>query len=163
MEISAFHDIATAMRRFAIILALCMVAPTAMAQSADTQYPDVETATPLSEAELLETFSGQTHRGSYNFLNRHITTFAFEEATKADGTLEHRQADVIDTGSWTVTGQRICYDYDDPGLRQACFQIYRRGNCFYHFQVSTMGQTRYGFTARSVIAGETPSCEPSLV
>jgi len=126
-------------------------------------YPDVEHDTPLSESELIGVFKGKKHLGSYNFLTQDITSYAFEETTRADGTIHHVQEDKVDTGQWTISNNIICYDYDDPSLLQACFKIYARGNCYYHYQVSTEGFSRYGFTARSVIAGETPNCEPSYV
>ncbi|WP_427451078.1 hypothetical protein [Litorimonas sp. WD9-15] len=129
----------------------------------DDYMPDVSVEDPLAEAELIDVFSGQTHRGTYTFLSRDITTFAFQETTKADGGVVHVQQNKTDTGQWSISGNIICYDYDDPRLLQACFNIYARGNCYYHYQVSVQGRSKYGFTARSVIAGETPSCEPSLV
>jgi hypothetical protein len=131
-------------------------------QSAEP-YPDVEYATPLSGAELATVFDGKTHQGSYNFLNRDISTFAFKETTAKDGKIRHIQQGHVDTGKWNIADDTICYDYDDPRLRQACFKIFTRGNCYYHYQVSVEGIARFGFTARTVIAGETPSCEPSLV
>ena len=57
--------------------------------AAQTNMPDVTTDTPLSEAELILTFEGQTHRGSYNFKRRNINTFAFEETTAEDGSIRH--------------------------------------------------------------------------
>ena len=129
----------------------------------DDTYPDVEFDRPLSEDQLIAVFKGQTHQGSYNFLYRDITTFAFKETTAKDGSIRHVQQGRIDTGQWDITDNVICYDYDDPRLRQACFKIYSRGNCYYHYQVSVEGTARYGFTARTVIAGDTPDCEPNLV
>lgn len=135
----------------------------AFAVGPDEIYPDVEHATPLTEAELTKVFKGQKHLGSYNFLTQDISSYAFEETTRADGSIRHVQEDKVDTGQWTITKNVICYNYDDPSLLQACFKIYARGNCYYHYQVSTEGIARFGFTARSVIAGETPNCEPSYV
>lgn len=151
------------MKQVAVLLLTLFVPVHALAFGPEDYFPDVSEAIPLSEAELLSVFSGQTHQGTYSFLNRDISTFAFEETTRADGSVRHIQEDQVDTGSWTVTGNIICYDYDDPDLLQACFQIYARGNCYYHYQVSLLGRTQFGFTARSVIAGDTPNCEPSLV
>jgi len=145
------------------LLLPCLMATQAAAFGPDEAYPDVKEATPLSEAELTDAFKGQKHLGSYNFLTQDISSFAFEETTHADGSIRHVQEDKVDTGQWTIVKDTICYDYDDPSLRQACFKIYARGNCYYHYQVSTEGIVRYGFTARSVIAGQTPNCEPSYV
>lgn len=151
------------MRRTALIMLALILPFKAGAMGPDEIYPDVEYETALSGAELALIFKGQKHLGSYNFLNRDITSFAFEETTFDDGKIRHVQQGRVDTGNWTITDNIICYDYDDPLLRQACFKIYARGNCYYHYQVSVEGQTRYGFTARTIIDGETPNCEPSLV
>lgn len=134
-----------------------------MALGPEDSYPDVEYDEPISEAELRAAFTGKKHKGSYNFLNRDITTFAFEETTYSDGRIRHVQQGKVDTGQWNITDNVICYDYDDPELLQACFRMYVRGNCYYHYQVSVQGYPKFGFSARSVIDGETPNCEPSFV
>jgi len=151
------------MRCFALIALIFLGPINAIALGPDEAYPDVQNEAPLNEDQLNIVFKGQTHRGTYNFLNRDITSFAFEETTAADGKVRHVQQGKVDTGEWSIAGDIICFDYDDPALRQACFRIYARGNCYYHFQVSTEGRAQFGFTARSIIAGETPDCEPSLV
>lgn len=151
------------MKQFAILLLALLLPAQALAMGPDENFSDVLEDTPLTGEELLKVFSGQTHNGTYSFLNRDITTFAFTETTRADGSVRHVQQEQVDTGRWTVTGNVICYDYDDPDLLQACFNIYARGNCYYHYQVSVLGRTQFGFTARSIIAGDTPNCEPSLV
>lgn len=158
-----FHAKPSVMKHAAALLLSLTLCGTATATDSPDLYPDVEYDTPLDEAGLIRVFKGQTHAGSYTFLNRDIQTFAFTETTADDGSVLHLQADKADTGQWRVQADIICYDYDDPGLTQACFRIYQRGNCYYHYQVSTRGVSRYGFTARSVIQGERPNCEPSLV
>lgn len=151
------------MRLFALFTIACLLPFHAAALGPDETYPDLEHNEPLSEAELRAAFTGQKHLGSYNFLNRDITSFAFEETTKSDGTIRHVQQGRVDTGKWEIVKDVICYDYDDPDLRQACFRMYVRGNCYYHYQVSVEGTQRFGFSARSVIEGQTPDCEPSYV
>ncbi len=151
------------MRFFACALFAAFLPIQALAIGPDEAYPDVEHSEPLTEAELRAAFTGKKHLGSYNFLNRDITSYAFEETTKADGGIRHVQQGRVDTGQWEIKENVICYDYDDPQLLQACFKMYMRGNCYYHYQVSVQGYPKFGFTARSVIAGETPNCEPSYV
>ena len=151
------------MKHVTLFITLCFFPLHAAALGPDESYPDVEHDSPLSEVELRAAFTGQKHLGSYNFLNRDITTFAFEETTESDGSIRHVQQGQVDTGQWEINKTVICYDYDDPDLLQACFRMYVRGNCYYHYQVSVEGYAKFGFTARSVIAGETPNCEPSLV
>ena len=152
------------MRRIALIV-LALICPLqASAVGNDDAYPDVKTETPLSGAELEIVFKGKTHLGTYNFLTKDITTYAFEETTRADGGVRHVQQGKVDTGEWKITKGTICFDYDNPSFTKACFQIYARGNCYYHYHVSTQGYYGpFGFTARSVIAGDTPNCEPNLV
>ena len=151
------------MRLLALFTIACLLPFHAAALGPDETYPDVEHNEPLTEVELRAAFTGQKHLGSYNFLNRDISSFAFEETTGADGKIRHVQQGQVDTGKWEIVKNVICYDYDDPKLRQACFRMYVRGNCYYHYQVSVEGYPKFGFTARSVIAGETPNCEPSYV
>jgi len=141
----------------------CLLSVSAAAVGPDEPYPDVETSEPISEAALRAAFTGKTHEGSYNFLTRDISTFAFEETTSSEGKIRHIQQNKVDTGRWEIRKNVICYDYDDPQLYQACFKMYVRGNCYYHYQVSVEGFPKFGFTARSVIKGETPKCEPSYV
>jgi len=76
-------------------------------------YPDVDHSEPLTESELRAAFTGQKHLGSYNFLNRNITSYAFEETTEANGKIRHVQQGHVDTGDWSITKNVICYDYDD--------------------------------------------------
>lgn len=151
------------MRLFALFTIACLLPFHAAAFGPDESYPDVEYDTPLSEAELRASFTGQKHLGSYNFLNRDITTFAFEETTASDGRIRHVQQGHVDTGQWEIKDNTICYDYDNTDLLTACFRMYVRGNCYYHYQISVEGRPRFGFSARTVIAGETPNCEPSFV
>ena len=151
------------MRLFALITLACLLPVSASALGPDELYPDVEHSEPISEAQLRAAFTGKTHVGSYNFLNRDITTFAFEETTAEDGKIRHIQQGILDTGKWEIKENIICYDYDDPTLRQACFHMYLRGNCYYHYQVSVEGLAKFGFTARSVIKGQRADCEPSYV
>ena len=128
----------------------------------DINLPDPARDTPLSEAELIAVFHGRTHKGSYNFKRKNIDTFAFEETTDTDVTIHHQQGKRIDTGRWKINDTYICYAYDDQSLRPACFEIYQRGNCYYHYQKMVFSQSIEGFTARSVIKGDTPDCEPHI-
>lgn len=128
--------------------------------------PDTRQETPLGEDELLAAFSGKTHRGTYNFKRKDIETFAFEETTSADGRTHHQHGDTLDTGTWRVKENVICFTYDnwDGSTNRFCFNIYKRGNCFYHFGLNTwQGGLTGNFTARSVHAGEIPDCEPAIV
>jgi len=150
--------------RSLFLIAVALMSPfAASAFGPEETYPDVEHSTPLNNTQLTAAFKGQTHLGSYNFLYKNITTYAFKETTFGDGSLKHTQQGKSDSGNWDITDNTICYDYDEPDILQACFKIYLQGNCYYHYVISTEGVPRFGFTARTVIAGETANCEPSFV
>jgi len=139
---------------------LCLSAAGAQAQNIN--MPDPEFDNPLSETELSAVFEGQTHRGSYNFKRKDIDTFSFEETTKTDGNIRHVQGGRVDTGDWNIQDSQICYRYDAEGLLPACFEIYQRGNCYYHYQKTVDGVALESFTARSVIKGDHPDCAPQI-
>jgi len=147
-------------------LALTLSLPAAAQFDTDYYVPNIETTHKLTADELRAVFSGKTHNGTYSFLRSDIKTYAFTETTFANGDVKHvqktRDKELIDTGDWEIEDDTICYDYDDKRLRQACFRIYVVGNCYYHYQVSVQGFPASGFSARSVIKGENPSCEPGF-
>lgn len=128
----------------------------------DNFLPDVETEMPLDSKSLQEAFSGQTHRGSYNFQLRNMDGFHFEERTSKEGAVLHRMGERLDMGIWEVVEDQICYRYDSPDLLPACFSFYQKGNCYYHYQETVGGVNAPRFTAVSVIKGEVPNCEAPL-
>ncbi len=155
---------------FALVLATPALAQDSprLEPDADGNYlPDTRYEEPLNEAELLAAFSDKTHRGTYNFKRKDIETFAFEETTTSDGRTVHRHGDKIDRGTWQVRANVICFEYVDwdaaGGSHFACFNIYKRGNCYYHYGLGGFAFGGGSFTARSVHAGETPNCEPAFV
>lgn len=132
-----------------------------MLPNADGDYlPDPKQEIPLTGQELLEAFSDKTHRGTYNFKRANIDTFAFVETTTADGRTIHTHGDKVDTGTWRVMANVICFKYDNwsGGESNFCFNIYKRGNCFYHYGLNGGG----GFSARTIHEGEIPECEPPM-
>lgn len=159
------------MSRRAVIAALCVLfaGPAAAQDGApfeanpDGDYlPDPRRDLPLDEAELRAAFTDKTHIGSYNFRRRDIDTFAFEETTTSDGRTVHTHGDKTDRGTWRVLSNVICFEYvdwDGPGgIHRACFNIFQKGNCYYHYAIRGGG-----FTARSFHEGEQPVCEPGYV
>ena len=118
-----------------------------------------ETALRLNEAQLRTAFTGVTHNGQYRFLREAVSTFAFTETTRADGTLTHRQGRETLSGIWEVTGDQICYTYDKIWTYPVCFNIYKSGTCYYHRQRSANGFPRDGVTARSTPSTQEPDCD----
>jgi hypothetical protein len=150
-----------------LILIFCFFS--AFSVQAQINMPDPNSDIPLSEAELIAVFKGQTHRGTYSFQRLNFKGYGFEETTASDGTVKHVQDDHTDTGSYEIKDNQICFSYD-PNERgefaqynPICFNIYQRGNCFYHYQRSVQNSRSVrGFTARSVIKGDNPSCAPQV-
>ncbi len=125
-------------------------------------FPDIETQTPLSKSELTRVFTDRTHHGSYNFMRRNIDTVAFTETTSADNRTYHKQGKRVDTGSWNINKNQICFSYDTV-FSSGCFHMYQSGNCYYHFVLTPPPASGLGhFTARSFIKGETPNCRPNI-
>jgi hypothetical protein len=159
---------------FAIAFAACPAASFAqdmqnnvpMTPNLDGDYlPDPSQELPLSGNALFNAFSGMTHRGTYNFERPNIDSFSFVETTGADGTTRHLHGDKIDLGTWKVKANVICFHYTnwDGGTHDACFNVYVKGNCFYHFGLRSGFGGGGAFTARSVHEGEIPECEPPSV
>jgi hypothetical protein len=145
-----------------VLLCLFGLSAGEAAAQSGAYYPDVTQDTPLSEAELTDVFTGQTHRGTYNFMRREIPTFAFTETTRENGRAHHVQGERVDDGDWAIYGNRICFTYDTLDFQGSCFHIFQVGNCYYHYSLRADENGRGRFTARSVIKGERPNCEPSF-
>jgi len=150
-----------------ILIAGLFSASQALAQ-AQVNMPDPAIDMPLTQAELTAVFKGQTHRGTYSFQRPSFKSFGFEETTTIDGGVQHVQDAHTDTGHYKIKDNQICYSYD-PNERgefaqfnPICFNIYQRGNCYYHYQRSVQNKSVRGFTARSVIKGDTPNCAPQI-
>lgn len=132
--------------------------------TAQVNMPDPASDIPLSETELTAVFKGQTHRGTYSFKRTNFKSFGFEETTRRDGRVKHVQDGHTDTGTYTIKGNKLCFSYDQnersefSNFNPICFNIYQRGNCYYHYQRSVNGKAVRGFTARSVIKGDNPDC-----
>lgn len=145
---------------FAFHIAIGLFSNAAIGQ--ENYLPEPGYDEPMTETEVRESFSGQTHRGSYNFQQKDFEGIHFEEWTSESGEVLHRMGDRLDKGVWTQKGEQICYEYESEDLLPACFSFYRRGNCIYHYQETVGGNYSPGFTAVSVIKGEVPSCEPPI-
>ena len=141
----------------------------AASAQAQVNMPDPTSDSPLSETELTAVFKGQTHLGTYSFKRLSFKSFGFEETTAKDGQIKHVQDGHTDTGTYKIKDKLICYSYDPnergefANFNPICFNIYQRGNCYYHYQRSVRNDTTVrGFTARSVIKGDNPDCAPQI-
>ncbi len=117
---------------------------------------------PLKAEELRAAFSGKTHDGFYRFERESIPTHSFSETTTADGRVTHIQGPETITGTWRIKGDQICYTYDDTWRRELCFDMYRVGNCYYHYIMTEAGRPIQAWTARSHPRGEQPDCDAQI-
>lgn len=130
--------------------------------AASPQYDFMVGNTPLGSDELRAAFLGQTHVGFYRFDSANIPTRNFSETTFKNGRVEHTQGDEVLTGQWIIAKNQICFTYDNVWQNQLCFDMYRVGNCYYHY-LATQGQRPMKlWTARSSLKGESPDCEPNI-
>jgi len=135
---------------------------------AQVNFPDPASDTPLSETELIAVFKGQTHRGTYSFKRINFQSYGFEETTDSEGNIKHIQDGHTETGFYNIIEDQICYNYDQnersdfSESNPICFNIFQRGNCYYHYQRSVNNNPVSGFTARSVIKGDNPDCAPQV-
>lgn len=116
--------------------------------------------TPLTSDELRAAFFGQTHAGFYRFEREAMPTHRFSETTFTDGRVEHVQGEEVLGGTWAIIGDQMCYTYENVWHRRLCFDIYRVGNCYYHYLMTEGDRVMRVWTARSSLKGETPNCEP---
>ena len=153
--------------RFFISLVLFLGALSGFAYSAadDTAPPKYDFMignTPLQSGELRAAFLGQTHVGFYRFDSANIPTRSFSETTFKNGRVEHTQGGEVLTGQWVIRKNQICYTYDNVWQSQLCFDMYRVGNCYYHYLATQGPRPMKLWTARSSLKGESPDCEPSI-
>lgn len=168
MELAESYAKPESMRRLLSTVLFCFMFPASLGLFVNTSVaqesylPDPEYDSRLSEAEVQDLFSDQTHRGSYNFQMKNFDGFHFEEWTSKSGEVLHRMGNRVDRGVWVQDGEQVCFEYEAKDLLPACFSFYQRGNCIYHYQETVDGVSSPGFTAVTVLKGEEPSCEPPI-
>lgn len=147
-------------RSLACLIGFMLWVPGAYAQSTEAidpfGPPDPATELPLEGDALRALFMDRTHRGYYDYGDWVDADPAFTEAMNADGTTRHDHNGQIDLGTWRVRFNVVCFSYDT--LDGGCFNIFQRGNCYYAMSAGTSE-----LVAISVLDGETPDCEPSVV
>lgn len=160
----------TLMKQTFVKYSLAIVAATAVLSICALADTSVEPAphdfminnAPLKADELRAAFKGQTHVGSYRFEREKLSTYTFSETTFTDGRVEHRQGDEVLAGNWEISGDQICFTYENVWYSNLCFSMYRNGNCYYHYLMTEGGRTMRVWTARSSLKGERPNCEPNI-
>ena len=144
-----------------------LIMAAAPAVAADTtpkapQHDFMINNSPLKAGELRAAFEGQTHVGVYRFEREALPTHKFSETTFKDGRVKHVQGEEILSGQWKITGDQICYTYTDVWYNNLCFDMYRVGNCYYHYLMTEGNRVMRVWTARSSLKGERPNCEPNI-
>lgn len=140
----------------------CGIAVPTFAQVGDAKHHFMINNVPLTADELRAAFQGQTHEGFYRFERETLPTHAFTETTFKDGRVKHVQGDETLYGRWEIMGSQICFSYDDVWFNHLCFDMYRIGNCYYHYLMTEGKRPIRVWTAQSSLKGERPNCEPGI-
>lgn len=144
----------------ALLTAMTFVWP-AYAQSQDT---DIRAqASRVGGETLIETFSGITHNGAYNFSAEGRASGFYVEKHASDGSVEYSEDGKTYQGDWAVFRNTLCYSYDDPSMPGGCFRVYKVGTCFYFYGATIIERRdeldKDYWTARSVQDGDEATCE----
>lgn len=148
-------------RSITIFSVVIMMTSSAFAQS---QKTDVRPqAQRVVGDELLDAFKGVTHEGAYNFTREGAGTQFYTETHHDDGRTTYVEGDLKSDGVWIIQQDGLCFAYKDPAMTGGCFRVYKVGTCFYYYsrEIPTRDDEidRDYWTARSVPAGETATCE----
>lgn len=115
---------------------------------------------------LIDEFRGITHEGAYNFTDAGDPRRFYTETHFDDGRTTYLDQRGDYEGRWEIKNEALCFTYEHIEMNGGCFRVYKVGNCFYYYNVdliehrNELGQDYW--TARSVKAGEIPTCEPGL-
>lgn len=116
----------------------------------------------LDDAGLAAAYAGKTH---LSFYRRHVEAYGgkyFEEAYRADGTLDYRAGDIALSGFWQVSNGRICFQYPETPLNSGCFVVAHEAGCYYSYQIGEDGEAIGLATGewwiRAHVKGTKPDC-----
>jgi len=150
-----------------IITTIAALSLTPVATMAQSQKTDIRPhANQVLGDEIKTIFSGQTHRGSYNFNSQGVARNGYTESHSPDGRTFYSEGDLESDGVWYVAGENLCFVYKNEGMNGGCFRVYRIQNCFYYYSSNIPQRQdeldRDYWVARSTPKGETPDCEPTV-
>lgn len=134
---------------------------------AQSQKTDIRPhANRLMGGAITAEFKGATHEGAYNFSDEGEPRRFYTETTDEKGRTTYSEGNHTAMGDWIVNKDALCFRYDNDELSSGCFRVYKVGNCFYYYSTEYILRRneldREYWTARSVKAGEAPSCDPGL-
>lgn len=153
------------MNRLCLSLGLFFVlSETAFAQNQSTDIrPSAER---LIGTEITNAFSDVTHKGSYNFDRSGFASNHYIEEHFPDGRVIYYEGKLHREGVWFENNDTLCFVYKDNLMNGGCFRVYQVENCFYYFsdqiQLTEWELGEDYWTARSVVKGEMPQCEPAI-
>ena len=152
------------MRAIFLLLLLSLPATAhAQSQSRDIR-PDAER---IVGEDLLDSFSGKTMDGAYNFDMGGVPRDRFTEYHNPDTTTDYSEGDLEVRGIWNVNGRdELCYMYPNTTLNGGCFRVWKVGTCYYFYsdRVPPREDEYTGdyWVARSVERGKDATCEDLL-
>ena len=78
--------------------------------------------------ELIARYSGKRIKGIYQS-DRHDEGQLYTEKLFKDGRTDYKGGDFTSTGNWYVSGDKLCFEYDEIAGSQYCFYEYYYGDC----------------------------------
>lgn len=120
----------------------------------------------LDGDDILDEFLGQTFNGAYSLSDDNEPTRFFTESHEETSEALYTEDGLSYPGIWTIRKNLICYQYASPDMTGGCFQVFKTGNCYFFYgdnvPANFIGAGKYFWTARSVIKGTTPDCDPGI-
>ena len=150
--------------KFLIVTVSLVFASQVRAQSQSTDIrPSAER---LMGEDIERAFRNVTHKGSYNFDHYGLASNSYTEEHFPDGRVAYHEGDITLRGQWYEENDNLCFSYENDLMGGGCFRVYQVQNCFYYYSDQIpLTEWELGedyWTARSVVKGEMPKCEPAI-
>jgi len=120
----------------------------------------------LNGDAILQDFLGTTFNGAYSLTKDGEPTRFYTETHQENSEVLYVENGESFPGIWTIRRNLMCYDYYSDAMNGGCFKIFRSGNCYYFYgdivPSHLIGEEKNYWTARSVIKGQTPDCDPGI-
>jgi hypothetical protein len=93
-----------------------------------TPVPAKNTSTEVIAGERMNGASIHRHLVGYELTARNIDTDTINVVwLTPDKRVKWVKGDRITFGTWRITGNQLCFRYDDPGKGETCSEVYRQG------------------------------------
>ena len=120
----------------------------------------------LNSDDILRAFNGQTHNGAYSLTQDGEPTRFYVEDHLETSEAIYSENGISYPGVWSIMRDHLCYDYVSDDMTGGCFKVFQIGNCYFFFGDNIpnhlINLEQNYWTARSVIKGQSPDCDPGV-